>query len=30
MKYEKYLVKKDKIDLLSSLKTIDKKIINKK
>lgn len=30
MEYEKYLVKKDKVDLLSSLKTIDKKIINKK
>lgn len=30
MKYEKYLVKKDKVDLLYSLKMIDKKIINKK
>ena len=30
MKYEKYLVKKEKLDLLSSLKLLDKKIINEK
>lgn len=30
MKYEKYLIKKEKLDLLSSLKLLDKKIINKK
>lgn len=30
MKYEKYLIKKDKVDLLSSLKSVDKKIINNK
>lgn len=29
MNYEKYLIKKDKLDLLSSLKALDKKIINK-
>ncbi len=27
--YNKYLIKKDKLDLLSSLKQLDKKIINK-
>lgn len=30
MKYEKYLIKKDKLDLLSSLKALDKKLLNKK
>ena len=30
MKYEKYLIKKEKLDLLSSLKLLDKKIINEK
>ena len=30
MKYEKYLIKKGKTDLLSSLKSINKKIINSK
>ena len=30
MKYEKYLVKKEKLDLLSSLKSLDKKIVNEK
>lgn len=30
MKYEKNLIKKEKLDLLSSLKLIDEKIINKK
>ncbi len=30
MNYEKYIIKKDKLDLLSSLKALDKKIINKK
>ena len=30
MKYEKYLIKKGKVDLLSSLKLLDKNIINKK
>ncbi len=29
MNYEKYLIKKNKLDLLSSLKALDKKIINK-
>jgi len=30
MKYEKYSIKKEKLDLLSSLKLLDKNIINKK
>lgn len=30
MKYEKYLIKKEKLDLLSSLKLLDKDIINEK
>jgi hypothetical protein len=30
MKYEKYLIKKNKLDLLSSLKALDKKIIDEK
>ena len=30
MKYEKYLIKKEKLDLLSSLKLLDKKIVNEK
>ena len=30
MKYEKYLIKKEKLDLLSSLRLLDKKIIDKK
>lgn len=30
MKYEKYLIKKDKVDLLSSLKSLNKEIVNKK
>lgn len=30
MKYEKYLIKKDKTDLLSSLKALDKKVLNEK
>ena len=30
MKYEKYLVKKGRLDLLSSLKSLDKKIVNEK
>lgn len=30
MKYEKYLIKKENLDLLSSLKLLDKKIINEK
>lgn len=30
MQYEKYLIKKDKTDLLSSLKALDKKIIKKR
>lgn len=30
MKYDKYLVKKDKLDLLSSLQALDKKLLNKK
>ena len=30
MKYEKYLIKKEKLDLLSSLKLLDKKIINER
>ena len=30
MKYEKYLIKKDKLDLLSSLKSLDKKLLNEK
>lgn len=30
MNYEKYLIKKGKLDLLSSLKALDKKIVNKK
>jgi hypothetical protein len=30
MKYEKYLIKKNKLDLLSSLKSLDKKIIDEK
>ena len=30
MKYEKYLIKKDKLDLLSSLKALDKKLLNEK
>ena len=30
MKYEKYLIKKNKMDLLSSLELLDKKIINEK
>jgi len=30
MNYKKYLIKKDKEDLLSSLKKIDKKIINER
>lgn len=29
MNYEKYLVTKDKLDLLSSLKALDQKIVNK-
>ena len=29
MDYEKYLVKKDRLDLLSSLKALDKKIVKK-
>ena len=30
MKYEKYLIKKGKTDLLSSLKALDKKLLNEK
>ena len=30
MKYERYLIKKEKLDLLSSLKLLDKKIVNEK
>ena len=30
MKYEKYLIKKGKIDLLSSLKALDKKLLKEK
>lgn len=30
MKYEKYLIKKDKLDLLSSLESVDKKLLNEK
>ncbi len=30
MKYEKYLIKKDKTDLLSSLKALNKKVLNEK
>ncbi len=30
MRYEKYLIKKEKLDLLSSLKSLDKKIVNEK
>ena len=30
MKYEKYLVKKNKIDLMSSLKALDEKLLTKK
>ena len=30
MKYEKYLIKKGKLDLLSSLKALDKKLLNEK
>lgn len=30
MKYEKYLIKKGKLDLLSSLKSLDKRIVNEK
>lgn len=30
MNYEKYLIKKGNLDLLSSLKALDKKIVNKK
>lgn len=30
MKYEKYIIKKGKLDLLSSLKAIDKKVIDEK
>lgn len=30
MKYEKYLIKKDKLDLLSSLKALDEKLLNQK
>lgn len=30
MKYEKYLIKKDKLDLLSSLNALNKKILNEK
>lgn len=30
MNYEKYLVKKGKTDLLSSLKALDKKVLNEK
>ena len=29
MNYEKYLIKKGKLDLLSSLKALDKKLLNK-
>jgi len=29
MNYEKYLVRKDKLDLLSSLKALDKKLLTK-
>lgn len=29
MNYEKYLIKKDKLDLLSSLKALDKKLLTK-
>lgn len=29
MKYKEYLIKKDKLDLLSSLKALDKKLLNK-
>lgn len=30
MKYEKYLIKKENLDLLSSLRLLDKKIVNEK
>ena len=30
MKYEKYLIKKDKLDLLSSLESLNKKLLNEK
>lgn len=30
MKYEKYLIKKEKMDLLSSLKALDKKLLDEK
>lgn len=30
MKYDKYLIKKDKIDLLSSLKSLNKKLLDEK
>lgn len=30
MKYEKYLIKKEKTDLLSSLKALNKKVLNEK
>ena len=30
MKYEKYLIKRGKLDLLSSLKALDKKLLNEK
>ena len=30
MKYDKYIIKKDKTDLLSSLKELNKDIINEK
>ncbi len=30
MKYDKYIIKKDKTDLLSSLKALDNKIIKEK
>lgn len=30
MQYEKYLIKKGKLDLLSSLKALDKKLLNEK
>lgn len=30
MNYEKYLIKKDKLDLLSSIKALDKKLLTKR